>query len=108
MLLKEAPAGSYILSCLRLRFAPFVLGLDHLLEPMGEAVIVVACHRVRPFLEARSDLGVDGRGANFRVGFLHANFITANLETANAGALYYQSGTIMPLLYHQHAINMGV
>jgi hypothetical protein len=54
---------------------------------MGEAVIVVARHRVRPFLEARSDLRVDGRRANFRFGLLHADFITANRKTTNAGAL---------------------
>lgn len=39
------------LSRLRFRFAALVLGLDHLLEPMGEAVIVVACHRVAHFLK---------------------------------------------------------
>jgi hypothetical protein len=57
-MLKEMRAASAALSCLRFYFAPFVLGLDHLLEPMGEAVIVVARHRVRPLLEARSDLRV--------------------------------------------------
>ena len=76
------------LSRLRFRFAPFVLGLDHLLEPMGEAAIVVTRHRVRPFLKARPDLRVNGRRANFRFGLLHADFITANLKTTNARALY--------------------
>jgi hypothetical protein len=35
------------LSGLRFCFAPFVLGLDHLLEPMREAVIVVTRHRIQ-------------------------------------------------------------
>src|SRR5258708_2762684 len=89
------PRRPHRLSRLRFCFAPFVLGLDHFLEPMGEAVVVVTRHRVRPLLEARSDLRVDGRRANFRFGLLHSDFITANQKTTNAGALYYQHGTIL-------------
>lgn len=92
---REMRAGLSTLSPLRFPLPPFVLGLDHPLQPMREAVIVIARHRVRPLLEARSDLRVDGRRANFRFGLLHADFITANRKTANAAALYYQPGTIM-------------
>src|SRR5947209_15210333 len=82
-MLSEIARQPCTLSRLRFSFAPFVLGLDQLLKPMGEAVIVIACHRVRPLLEARSDLRAYGRRANFRFGLLHADFITANRKTTN-------------------------
>jgi transcriptional regulator with XRE-family HTH domain len=58
-------------------------------------MIVFARHRVRPLLEARPDLRVNGRGTDFRFGLPHADFITANPKTTNAIAFYYRYATIM-------------
>ena len=75
---RTAPAA---LPRLAFPFAPLALGLDHLLKPMGEANVVLACHLVRPFLEARSDFRAYGGGAHFRFGlFLHAHFHKGKLE----------------------------